>query len=118
MKNDLRLVGLRGMLETNRFYKRPDSKKLPPFFAMGTVIEGAEEFFSGERSGSGGVILVLSACMCITISIQAVRQSKARCNLVRACCQPMTADQPFAASLIMPGPCRAVDQEGEAHFHH
>ena len=48
VKNDLRLVGLRGMLETNRFYKRPDSKKLPTFFQMGTVMEGAGEFFSGK----------------------------------------------------------------------
>ena len=47
MENDLRLLGLRGVLATDRFYKRPDSKKLPTHFQMGTVIEGPGEFYSG-----------------------------------------------------------------------
>ena len=47
VENDLRLLGLRGVLATDRFYKRPDSKKLPIYFQMGTVIEGPAEFYSG-----------------------------------------------------------------------
>lgn len=50
IEHDLRLLGLRGILASDRFYKRPDSKKLPTYFQMGTVIEAPEEFYSGSTS--------------------------------------------------------------------
>ena len=48
LKRDLRLLRLRGTMDTKRFYKKADKGKFPTKFAVGTVIEGPTEFFSGE----------------------------------------------------------------------
>lgn len=48
LKRDLRLLRLRGAMDTKRFYKKADKGRFPNRFAIGTVIEGPAEFFSGE----------------------------------------------------------------------
>ena len=48
LKRELRLLKLRSAADPKRFYKRNDSTKLPTRFAVGTVIEGATEFYSAR----------------------------------------------------------------------
>ena len=43
VKQDLRVLKLRGAYDPKRFYKGQDSTKLPKFFQMGTVVEGATD---------------------------------------------------------------------------
>eukprot|EP00271_Cylindrocystis_brebissonii_P002240 TRINITY_DN12683_c0_g1_i1.p1 TRINITY_DN12683_c0_g1~~TRINITY_DN12683_c0_g1_i1.p1 ORF type:complete len:382 (-),score=83.02 TRINITY_DN12683_c0_g1_i1:120-1265(-) len=57
IKQELRLIKLRGTLDPKRHYKAPDSTKFPKFFQMGTVVESAADFYAGrltkkERKGS------------------------------------------------------------------
>jgi len=57
VKRDLRLLRLRGAADPKRFYKKADGGALPKHFAVGTVVEGAQEFYSarlakGERRGT------------------------------------------------------------------
>ncbi|KAJ1952473.1 hypothetical protein EC988_003537 [Linderina pennispora] len=58
IKNDLRVLQLRGVLDPKRFYKKEAvGKKLPKYFEMGTVVEDASEFYSArltrkERRGN------------------------------------------------------------------
>ncbi|KAH9311365.1 hypothetical protein KI387_026400, partial [Taxus chinensis] len=48
LKKDLQLLKLRGVLDPKRHYKADDSKGLPKYFQVGTVIEPASEFYSGR----------------------------------------------------------------------
>ncbi|KAK3011949.1 hypothetical protein RJ639_012531 [Escallonia herrerae] len=54
LKKDLQLLKLRGVMDPKRHYKKGDSKSktLPKYFQasfpVGTVIEGASEFFTGR----------------------------------------------------------------------
>jgi hypothetical protein len=48
LKRDLQLLKLRGTWDPKRFYKSNDTTKLPKHFAIGTVVEGAAEFFSAR----------------------------------------------------------------------
>lgn len=48
LKRDLRLVRLRGAMDPKRFYKRAEKGRFAAKFAVGTVIEGPAEFFSGK----------------------------------------------------------------------
>lgn len=48
LKTDLRLLHLRGALDPTRHYRNADSTKLPSRFHIGTVVEGATEFFSAR----------------------------------------------------------------------
>ncbi|KAL4855147.1 rRNA-processing protein fcf2 [Chlorella vulgaris] len=48
VKRDLRLLRLRGALDPKAFYKKLDSTKFPKYFQMGTVVEGAADFYSGR----------------------------------------------------------------------
>ncbi|EFN59779.1 hypothetical protein CHLNCDRAFT_133463 [Chlorella variabilis] len=48
VKRDLRLLRLRGALDPKSFYKKLDSTKFPKYFQMGTVVEGAADFYSGR----------------------------------------------------------------------
>eukprot|EP00976_Prorocentrum_cordatum_P001772 35703-Prorocentrum_minimum.AAC.3 len=48
LKRDLRLLKLRGTWDPKRFYKSNDSSKFPKYFQIGTVVEGATEFYSSR----------------------------------------------------------------------
>eukprot|EP01018_Ginkgo_biloba_P037637 Gb_34113 [translate_table: standard] len=48
LKKDLQLLKLRGVLDPKRHYKADDSKGLPKYFQVGTVIEPASEFYSAR----------------------------------------------------------------------
>ena len=50
LRRELRLLKMRGVTDTKRFYKGNDTSKLPTRFQMGTVIEGAAEFYSSRLS--------------------------------------------------------------------
>ena len=47
IKADLRMLHLRGALDSKTFYKKADSTKFPKYFQMGTVVAGAADFYSG-----------------------------------------------------------------------
>ena len=48
LKRELRLLKLRGAADPKRFYKRNDTTQLPTRFEVGTVVEGAADFFSAR----------------------------------------------------------------------
>ncbi|XP_022849373.1 deoxynucleotidyltransferase terminal-interacting protein 2-like [Olea europaea var. sylvestris] len=50
LKKDLQPLKLRNAIDPTRHYKKGDSKSktLPKYFQVGTVIESAEEFYSGR----------------------------------------------------------------------
>ena len=48
IKNDLQLIKMRNVLDSKHHYKRNDSNKLPKYFQIGTVVEGAHEFYSAR----------------------------------------------------------------------
>ncbi|MCO5606493.1 hypothetical protein L7F22_060681 [Adiantum nelumboides] len=48
LKKELQLVKLRGVLDPKRHYKAEDSKGLPKYFQVGTVIGGPADFYSGR----------------------------------------------------------------------
>ncbi|XP_002975646.2 deoxynucleotidyltransferase terminal-interacting protein 2 isoform X1 [Selaginella moellendorffii] len=48
LKRELQLIKLRGALDPKRHYKKEDSKKLPKYFQIGTVVEGPGEFYSSR----------------------------------------------------------------------
>lgn len=50
MKNDLKLLSLRAYMDPKKFYKKENKKKkiVPTFFQMGTVIAGAQDFYSSR----------------------------------------------------------------------
>lgn len=50
LKKDLQLLKLRSAIDPTRHYKKGDlkSKTLPKYFQVGTVIESAEEFYTGR----------------------------------------------------------------------
>ncbi|BDA41166.1 probable deoxynucleotidyltransferase terminal-interacting protein 2 at C-terminar half [Coccomyxa sp. Obi] len=57
VKRDLRLIRLRGAMDPKRFYKSLDQTKFPKYFQLGTVVEGAADFYAGrmtrkERKGT------------------------------------------------------------------
>jgi len=51
LKRELRLLRLRGAFDAKRFYKSFDNNKFPKHFALGTVVEGATEYYSGRLDG-------------------------------------------------------------------
>ncbi|CAG8600705.1 7217_t:CDS:2, partial [Ambispora leptoticha] len=48
LKRDLQVVRLRNVLDPKHFYKKEDSKQLPKYFQVGTIIEGPTEFYSSR----------------------------------------------------------------------
>ncbi|XP_068648424.1 rRNA-processing protein fcf2-like [Aristolochia californica] len=48
IKKDLQILKLRSVIDPKRHYKKGDSKTLPKYFQVGTVIESASDFFSGR----------------------------------------------------------------------
>ncbi|CAI9776164.1 unnamed protein product [Fraxinus pennsylvanica] len=50
LKKDLQLLKLRSAIDPKRHYKKGDSKSktLPKYFQVGTVIESAEDFYTGR----------------------------------------------------------------------
>jgi len=64
-KQHLRLLRLRGAYDPKRFYKTFDTTKLPVHFQVGTVVNGAADFYAGRLSKtearSGGITQQLLA---------------------------------------------------------
>ncbi|KAJ1735207.1 rrna-processing protein fcf2 [Coemansia biformis] len=51
LRNDLRVLQLRNVLDPKRFYKKSTTQKvLPKYFESGTIIEGPTEFYSSRLS--------------------------------------------------------------------
>ncbi|WIA13431.1 hypothetical protein OEZ85_007011 [Tetradesmus obliquus] len=50
VKRDLRLLRLRGAYDPKRFYKSFDDTKFPKHFAIGTVVDDAQDFYGGRLS--------------------------------------------------------------------
>jgi len=50
VKRDLQVLKMRKVLNTKQHYKREDSKAIPKFFQMGTIIEGSHEYYSSRIS--------------------------------------------------------------------
>ncbi|KAJ7541681.1 hypothetical protein O6H91_10G070600 [Diphasiastrum complanatum] len=48
LKKELQLLKLRSVINPKRHYKAEDSKTLPKYFQIGTVVEGPADFFSGR----------------------------------------------------------------------
>lgn len=48
IKKDLQIIKMRGALDPKKHYRRNDTNKLPKYFQMGTVVEGAHEFYSSR----------------------------------------------------------------------
>ncbi|CAG8540898.1 6988_t:CDS:2, partial [Scutellospora calospora] len=48
IKRDLQVIKLRNVLDPKRFYKKDNSKGIPKYFQIGTVIEGPTEFYSSR----------------------------------------------------------------------
>jgi len=50
LKSDLKLLSLRAYMDPKKFYKKESRKKkiVPTFFQVGTVIAGAQEFYSAR----------------------------------------------------------------------
>ncbi|KAG9302765.1 hypothetical protein G9A89_009542 [Geosiphon pyriformis] len=48
LKRDLHILKSRNVLDPKRFYKKEDSKVLPKYFQLGTIIEGPTEFYSSR----------------------------------------------------------------------
>eukprot|EP00252_Welwitschia_mirabilis_P021324 TRINITY_DN544_c0_g2_i1.p1 TRINITY_DN544_c0_g2~~TRINITY_DN544_c0_g2_i1.p1 ORF type:complete len:315 (+),score=80.84 TRINITY_DN544_c0_g2_i1:191-1135(+) len=46
LQKDLQLLKMRDVIDPKRHYKADDSKKIPKYFQVGTVIEPASEFYS------------------------------------------------------------------------
>lgn len=50
IKKDLQIIKMRSTLDTKHHYKRSDQKNFPKFFQMGTIVEGAHEFYSSRMT--------------------------------------------------------------------
>jgi hypothetical protein len=49
LRRDLQLLKMRNVLDPKRHYKKDNSKNdIPPFSQVGTIIEGATEFYSSR----------------------------------------------------------------------
>lgn len=48
MKREIQLLKMRNVLDPKRHYKANDSKEIPKYFQIGTVVEGAADFYSGR----------------------------------------------------------------------
>ncbi|KAJ3052703.1 hypothetical protein HK097_005828 [Rhizophlyctis rosea] len=48
VKRDLHILQSRGVLDPKRHYKKDTTKGLPKFFQIGTIVEGAADFYSGR----------------------------------------------------------------------
>lgn len=48
VKADLRVLRLRSAFDPKKFYKKFDDTKFPKYFQFGTVVEGAQDFYSGR----------------------------------------------------------------------
>ncbi|KAJ2161730.1 rrna-processing protein fcf2 [Coemansia sp. RSA 552] len=51
LKNDLRVLQLRNVLDPKRFYKKSAmTKEVPKYFEVGTIVEGPTEFYSSRMT--------------------------------------------------------------------
>ncbi|XP_031473795.1 rRNA-processing protein fcf2-like [Nymphaea colorata] len=48
LKKDLEILKLRSVIDPKRHYKKSDSKTLPKYFQVGTVVEPVSEYFSSR----------------------------------------------------------------------
>ncbi|XP_022648573.1 deoxynucleotidyltransferase terminal-interacting protein 2-like [Varroa destructor] len=49
-RRDLEILKMRKVLDTKTFYKKNDIQQLPKYFAVGTVVDNATDFYSGRIS--------------------------------------------------------------------
>ncbi|EDO34645.1 predicted protein, partial [Nematostella vectensis] len=64
LKQELKVLKMRHILDPKRHYKKNDSKELPKYFQMGTVVEGAADFYSSripKRSRKNNIVQELLA---------------------------------------------------------
>ena len=50
VKRDLQLIKMRNVIDSKHHYKRNDTNKLPTYFQVGTIVEGAHEFYSARAT--------------------------------------------------------------------
>ena len=48
VRQNLEVLQMRGAIDKNRVYKKNDMRTLPKYFAMGTVVEHATDFYSSR----------------------------------------------------------------------
>ena len=48
IKRDLHILASRGVLDPKRHYKKDTRSGLPKFFQFGTIVQGAQDFYSGR----------------------------------------------------------------------
>ncbi|OUM65510.1 hypothetical protein PIROE2DRAFT_41568, partial [Piromyces sp. E2] len=48
IKLDLQLIKMRNVLDRKRHYKKDDTKGLPKYFQVGTIVEDKSEYFSSR----------------------------------------------------------------------
>lgn len=48
LRRDLQLLKMRNVLDPHRHYKKSDAKDAPAYAQVGTIIEGATEYFTGR----------------------------------------------------------------------
>lgn len=48
LKQDLKIMKMRNVLDPKRHYKKADSKELPKYFQVGTVVDGAADFYNSR----------------------------------------------------------------------
>ncbi|CAG8556372.1 3170_t:CDS:2 [Diversispora eburnea] len=48
IKRDLHVIKLRNVLDPKRFYKKDNSKNIPKYFQVGTIIEGPTDFYASR----------------------------------------------------------------------
>ena len=50
VKRDLQIIKMRNVLDSKHHYRRNDTSKFPKYFQMGTIVEGAHEYYSSRLS--------------------------------------------------------------------
>lgn len=86
LKQELRMLQMRSVLDPARFYKANDSKTLPKYFQVGTYVDGAAEFYTDgatkKASKEGNMVEQILADVerrkYFKKKFQAIQQSRAR----------------------------------------
>ncbi|KAL1925737.1 uncharacterized protein VTP21DRAFT_620 [Calcarisporiella thermophila] len=50
LKRDLQVLKLRNVIDPKRHYKKEDTKTIPKYFQVGTIVEGPTEFYSSRMT--------------------------------------------------------------------
>lgn len=48
IKREIQMIKLRNVLDPHKHFKKDDSRELPKYFQMGTIVEGSTEFHSAR----------------------------------------------------------------------